>query len=401
MKINSEWEHKLDALPQGIFFTWFVLAFVVLALFLALVYKQFDLTLFSLTLIVLAIGLKLWSRISPNDLKYRLKIDKQKVFPGEEIVFSVTTENNKFLPVLVEIRLLLPASLASGNEDLLIREHCGILWHQKISFHRKLFPTRRGIYKSGTPRLITGDFFGFFPRPTEEKHEVDILVFPRPTPVKPFPILNRILFGKRADSSPIQDPIHILGTRDYQCFSPAGNIHWKATARHQKLQEKIFEVTEQEKLFIILEADGFIHKANEMAFERTIEVIAALSIEMDAKHFAIGFLTNCAMHNQGWQFLAPSRKTGHMSALFEMLAKINFNLTLEMDDFLESAVYPFAGSSCMVFSYESIETTSFADHIKIPTMNVICRPRLTHPETEKVIMTAGPSCFLEDICEAS
>ena len=94
MKISSEWEHKLDALPQGIFFTWFVLAFVALSLFLALVYQQFDLTLFALTLIVLAIGLKLWSRISPNGLKYRLNIDKQKVFPGEEIDFSVTTENN-------------------------------------------------------------------------------------------------------------------------------------------------------------------------------------------------------------------------------------------------------------------------------------------------------------------
>ena len=247
MKISPEWEQRMDALPQGIFFTSIILVFVVLALFLALLYHQHELTLFALTLLVLAVGLKLWSRFSTRHLAYRLMVDKRKVFPGEKIDFRVVIENNKLLPVLVETSLLLPRSLLPEDRELLIRERSGVLWHQTVSFRRELCPTRRGVYKSGAPRLITGDFFGFFPRPTAEEDQVDILVFPRLVSIRPFPFLNRIMLGKKAHSSPIQDPIRILGTRDYRSFSSARDIHWKATARHCKLQEKIFEATEQGK----------------------------------------------------------------------------------------------------------------------------------------------------------
>ncbi len=274
MKIAPEWEQTLDDLPKGIFFTYFVLAFMLLAFFLALLYRQMDLALFVLIIIVMAILRKVWSSFSPRGLGYGVVLDKQKVFPGEKIDFRVIIKNNKFLPVLVKIRLSLPQTLVSGNRDGLMKEQKGILWHQRLSFHRELSPQRRGFYRTGSPRLITGDFFGFFPRQTPVKQEVDVLVFPRLIPIKPFPILNRIMFGKNANASPIHDPIYILGTRDYRSFSSARNIHWKATARLHKLQEKIFEVTEQEKIFIILEADGFLDEADEAAFERTIEVIA-------------------------------------------------------------------------------------------------------------------------------
>jgi len=400
MKISPEWEYKLDTLPQGIFFTSFVLAFVALALFLALLYRQTDLTLFALTLLVLAIGLKFWSRLSTNGLEYRLSIDKRKVFPGEKVNFHITVSNNKLLPVLVDIRLLLPRGLVSENRDSLIREQSGILWYQTIFFHRELSPLRRGLYKSGTPRLIAGDFFGFFPRPTPERQEIEILVFPRLVPVKPFPVLKRIMFGKKADSSPIHDPIHILGTRDYRSFSSARNIHWKATARHHKLQEKIFEVTEQEKLIIILEADGFIHNTDETAFERTIEVIAALSVLMDGKHYLTGFLTNCAMHGHGPHYLAPAGKPGHLSGLFEMLAKIDFNVTFPMNDHLAKAPYSFADVCCLFFSYEPVKETFPMAHINAPTVNIICRPRPDEQIMEERFMTSVRSFFLEDIMEA-
>ena len=400
MKISPEWEQKLDALPQGIFFTPLVLAFVVLSLFLSLLYHQIDLAVFTLIVMVMAMGLKVWSSFSPRALKYRVCIDKQKIFPGEKIDFRVIIENNKLLPVLVKIRLSLPQSLVSENRDLLIKEDCGALWHQKITFHRELWPAKRGLFKTGSPRLITGDFFGFFPRPTPEKQEVDILVFPRLVPVKPFPILNQIMFGKKAYTSPIHDPLYILGTRDYKSFSSARNIHWKATARHNRLQEKIFEVTEQEKIFIVFEVDGFLNNSDEKAFERAIEVIASLAFEMDANHYAMGFLTNCAMHDRGPHFLEPARRPGHLPALFEMLAKIDFGLTCPMDDFLKSAPYPFAGSICLYFSYEQVGTSFSLTQAKVPLANIISHPRHVDLKTDKRANAPGRFCFLEDICGA-
>lgn len=388
----------MDALPQGIFFTSIILVFVALALFLALLYHQFELTLFALTFLVLAMGLKLWSRFSTRHLTYRLTVDKRKVFPGEEIDFRVVIENNKLLPVLVETRILLPRTLVPEDREHRIRERSGVLWHQKIAFRRELCPARRGAYNSGAPRLITGDFFGFYPRPTSEEHQVDILVFPRPIPIRPFPILNRIMFGKKADSSPIQDPIRILGTRDYRSFSSARDIHWKATARHHKLQEKIFDVTEQEKLSIVLEADGFVEHGEETVFERTIEVIGALALEMTAKHYAIGFLTNCGMHHGTPHMLKPVRNPGHLPAFFEMLARIEFRLAAPMDDLLTKSPGPFTGSSCLFFSFDPIKETSPIRRSNVSLTNVICRPK-----TGESVMDKGGavrSCFMEEIPDA-
>lgn len=400
MKISPEWEQKLDSLPQGIFFTAFVLAFVGLTFFLALLYHQIDLTVFALIVIIMAMGLRFWSSLSVRDLKYRVRIDKQKVFPGEKIDFQIIIENHKLLPVLVKIRLSLPQSLVSENRDLLISEDRGLLWHQKISFHRELSPAKRGFYKTGSLRLITGDFFGFFPRPTREKQEVDVLVFPRLIPIEPFPILNRIMFGKHANVSPIHDPIYILGTRDYRSISSARNIHWKATARHHKLQEKIFEVTEQEKIFIILEADGFLHKTDEAAFERTIEVIASLSFEMDVHNYAVGFLTNCFMKDRGTHLLTSTRNPGHISDLFEMLAKIDFKLTCPMNDLLQKESYPFVGTVCLYFSYEQVDESFPLTRGKTPLMNIISQPRNADLMMGENCNATVRSCFLEDICEA-
>jgi uncharacterized protein (DUF58 family) len=395
MKISPEWEERMDALPQGIFFTSIILVFVALALFLALLYHQFELTLFALTLLVLALGLKLWSRFSTRHLIYRLAVDKQKVFPGEKIDFRVVIENNKLLPVLVETRLLLPRSLVPDDREHLVRERSGALWHQTISFRRELRPSRRGVYRSGAPRLITGDFFGFFPRPTPEEHQIDILVFPRPIRIRNVPVLNRIMFGKKGDSSPIRDPIRILGTRDYRSFSSAREIHWKATARHHKLQEKIFEVTEQEQLSILLEADGFVDHGDETVFERAIEVIGALASQMAAEHYAIGFLTNCGMHDRSPRLLSPARNPGHIPALFEMLAKIEFNGAVAMNDFLTRHPYPFAGSSSLYFSYEPIKGTSPVRRANQSLVNVICRP----DAARSTIVKKSPvrSIFLEEI----
>ena len=398
MKINPEWEQNPDTFSNGIFFTVFCLAFMALALFFALLRHQTALTLFALMVIIMGVGLRLWSSFSTHGLTYRVQIDKRKVFPGEKIDFKLTIENHKFLPVLVKIRLNLPRSLVSGNGDLRLSEDRGILWHQKIFFHRALTPAKRGLYRTGSAQLITGDFFGFFPRPTREQQEVDILVFPRLITLKPFPILKRILFGKQAKVSPIHDPIHILGTRDYQSFSPACNIHWKATARHHKLQEKIFEVTEQEKVFIILEVEGFLHQAGEAAFERAIEVIAALSFEMDAHHYAVGFLTNGFMNDGGPQLLPAARNSGHISDLFEMLAKIDFKVTCKMDELLQRTSYPFTGTICLYFSYESPAESFPLTRGKAPLMNIIAERRYGDSATDKGVNP--PYEYLEDLYEA-
>ncbi len=398
MKIDSEWESRIEALPQGIFFTLLVAGFVALSLFLALLYHQFELTLFSLILLFLALGLRIWSRFSARDLSVSLTVDKPKVFPEERIDFSLVVENRKLLPVFVQIRLLLPRHLAGEEENLGIKRQCGILWHQKIRFHHELRPAKRGVYNSGAPRLTTGDFFGFFPRPVQSRENIDVLVLPRLIGVKPFPLLNRMLFGKKADRSPVHDPIYILGTRDYRSFSASKNIHWKATARHHKLQEKVFEISEQEKLYLVLEGDGFFESADETAFEKAISAIASLSLLWAGQNYAVGFLTNCAMYQNGPNMLAPERRPNHLPRLFEMLAKVEFKRGAPSPSLREASRPHHNGASCLFFAYDTgLKNRSWAT-AKPSATHIICRPRSSVTHRDEAETAALRTFFLEDIC---
>jgi len=401
MSIKTNTHQDQDIFSHGVFFALFALFFVAIAFFLSLLYGLSELSVFSLTIILLAVGLRIWSAFSTRSLHYNVSIDKRKVFPGEKIDFQVAIENRKLLPVLVKVRLAIDQFLSPENHELTIREDSGILWHQKIFFHQELRPVKRGLYKTGSPRLITGDFFGFFPRLTREKQEVDILVYPRLIALKPFSVISRIMFGKPAFCSPVCDPVYILGTRDYLHSTSARHIHWKASARHNKLQEKIFEATEQEKLLFILEAEGFIEHEAEQAWERTIEILASLAVEFDTRHYAVGFLTNSAMKVAGPAFLSANRSVNHIPTLLEILAKIDLKSTGPIENLLQQKKYFPPGISCVYFSYRPVEGVLSVLPPKMPLMNLAFREAEQETMAGKKASVPMRSLLLTDLFEAS
>jgi hypothetical protein len=400
MNSKTTWHQDLDSLPRGIFFAPFIQLFVVISLFLSLLYGPVDLTVFSLTLVLLAAGLKVWSSFSTRSLYYRVAIDKRRVFPGECIDFKVSIENRKMLPVLVKIRLAFDPSLVSDNRELMIREDSGALWYQTISFHHELKPVKRGVFITGSPRLITGDLFGFFPKTTREKQETAIMVYPRLIPLKPIPVINRIMFGKSSFISPVCDPVFILGTRDYRAFSSAKHIHWKASARHNKLQEKVFEATEQEKLLFILDGDGFIDRNNEPAFEQTIEALASLAIALDSYRFAVGFLTNCCLKGPGPGFLPATRNPTHLSSLLGMLANIEFKSGCRIGELMLQKPPLSQGATCVYFSYEPMTESTPIIQKGSSKMNISFQTIKT-AATGKIKTIALQSLLVQGFCEAN
>ncbi len=361
----------LDEVPHGIFFSFLFWIFDGLLLFLALLYHSIDIALFATILLLLTIGLKCWSRFSTKKLVYQIVTDKQRVFPGEKVALSVIIENNKILPVIVKIRLLLNKSLVSDPSQASVKEDTGILWFQKLYFDRELQPQKRGVHETGSSRLISGDYFGFFPKISAIEQSSEIIVYPRIIPLRPFPILKKIMFGKQATVSPLQDPIYILGTREYQHFSPSRNIHWKVSARLNNLQEKIFEPTEQEKILLVLNADEFDDINDEVAFEKTVEAIASLAIELQSHHYATGFFTNCHIKDHPSNHLSVSRSPGQLSVLLEILARLEFRLKSQPLNPQEIKNCLPLGASIIYFSKHPVAEDSPILRMKSPIVNIV------------------------------
>lgn len=330
-----------------------ILFFVAITLFIALLYRQNDLSLLALLVLLVMTGAKVWSVLSLGRVSCATTARQDRVFAGETIMLVTTVANKKFLPVW--IRLEWPAHhlavVTDGKARAAVQE-AGILWHQQACFQQQLTALRRGVYTAGPSRMQTSDFFGFFRTGKTLPITNTIVVYPRLVGVKRLDLPRRDLFGKPGSQHPIKDPVYITGTRDYQASSPARHIHWKASARHARLQEKVFEPSQQGKIMVVLDVEGFSEKALENAFEHTLEVIASLCLQIENAGMALGFTTNGITLGGDFSSTPAGQGPQQVPAVLEALARVQMKPGNALTEFMQQAVIPLRGISCLCFACE-------------------------------------------------
>jgi uncharacterized protein (DUF58 family) len=332
----------------------------------------------------MGLGAKLWTRISLSGIESHSTVNKQKVFPGEKLTLRINAENRKFLPVWLQMQVPVTGPIYPSSGEKTLTKEDSLLWYQGTHFEWELTARRRGVHQIGPPRILAGDLFAFFSREREEEVVHPILVYPRLVPLKPFPLPRRDFFGVPGAKSPVQDPIYVLGTRDYQHGQPAKYIHWKASARHHRLQEKVFEPTEQEKVLLVVDVDQFAsHKAEE-EFENTLEIVASLAVRMDKRGYALGLVTNGVVVGGGAAIVPIARNRQQLPSILEVLARLQMESKGDLIDTLRRGLEVHWGMSCLHFSYEEDGTVLAAEeyfkHRKTPVMFFVCHPRLTPRE---------------------
>ena len=387
-------EHRLPTL----FIIPLIQFFVGLLLFIALLHGQRDLTMLAFLVLGMVIAARLWSRLSLSGIKSYSTVDAQKVFPGETLTLKMSAENAKLLPVWLQMKVPVDGALHPSSRETTFAKESGLLWYQRAQFQWELTAQRRGVHEIGPTQVKVADLFGFFPREKEAQGSLHIIVYPRLVPLKPISLPRRDLFGVPGAKSPVQDPIYILGTRDYQHWQPARYIHWKASARHNRLQEKIFEPSEQEKVLLVVEVDQFAQNSAGASFERTLEVVASLAVRLDQRGYAVGLVTNGVFVGGGPTILPIAKGPQQLPGILEALARLHMEPNGDLVDILRSGLALPWGVSCVHFSYDqdgaSLATEGYFSHRKVPVVFVVSQPRSISGE-DKV---RGKVYSLDDIC---
>lgn len=346
-------------------------------LFLALLHVQKTLIITAVLILALMYTARIWSRMSLSRVTCLSTVDKKRLFPGERVTLKIRVENVKFLPIWLQVNLPSATELVPSPEGASSPKQSGLLGYQGAHFKWKLDALKRGIYQVGPPRLRIGDFLGFFLRERKEFQTLDIIVYPKLVPLKKLPLPRRDFFGVPGIESPVQDPIYILGTRDYQHNQPARHIHWKASARHGRLQEKTFETTAQEKVLLILEVDQFTAKGASDEFERTLEVMASLAVQLDHKGYPLGFATNGILKGEGPPCLPVARGPQQLSSILEILARVRMAKKERLIDVLHNGLSLAWGVSCVHFSYHqdasTLTTENYLASRRTQPLFVLCR----------------------------
>ncbi len=362
-----------DRLPS-VFIIPLMQFFVCILLFISLLYDLRDLTLLALFVLGITISARLWSRFSLKGIRYSSRIDKQKLFPGESLVLQVSAENAKLLPVWMQMSVPLVDTLALASEATHFAKDCWLLSYQQARFNWRIVARRRGVYRVGSAHMQVGDLFGFFPRAKQAAGDMDVIVYPRLVPLKPISLPRRDIFGVPGAKSPVQDPIYILGTRDYQQWAPARHIHWKASARHNRLQEKVFEPSEQEKILLAVEVSQFEENHATESFERSLEIAGSLAVQSHQRGYALGLITNGLVEG-GPSILPMGRGPQQLSAILEILARLKMRATGDLTGRLHRMPQVSWGVSCVYFSYTqddgSRATAQYFSHKGIPMIFIV------------------------------
>ncbi|MFB3885355.1 MAG: DUF58 domain-containing protein [Thermodesulfobacteriota bacterium] len=374
--------------------------FVGVLLFIALLYGHRELTVLTLLVLGVTSGTRLWARMSLSSVRYDLRVDRQKVFPGETLTIKLRAENAKLLPIWLEMNVYIGTLLQGTSGERVLRKESGLLWYQRTGFQWELTAERRGVYQIGPLYILAGDLFSFFSRHKRAEKSYPIIVYPRLISLKSVSLPRRDFFGVPRAKSPVQDPIYILGTRDYQNGQPSKYIHWKASARQHRLQEKVFESTQQEKVLFVVNVEPFERRRAEEDFERTLEVVASLAVRLDQQGHSIGLIANGIIKGGGSPIVAVARNDQQLPAILELLARLQMKSDRDLKELLRHKLTLTWGISCVYFSHQEDETVSTAEQYftqrRTPVVFFVCRPRLP---SGKETPGGQPKAYrLEDIC---
>jgi uncharacterized protein (DUF58 family) len=322
-----------------------------IALILILLIAAWNGQLVIVTLLGLAIAAavlaKLWSRFSLSGVSCERTLSEDHVFPGETVALRVRLVNRKILPLpWVQLSHLIPGQLAiqdaapeSGpNGSLRILDYSASLsWYSAVSWRNVLLCLKRGCYRLGNLTVTSGDVFGLYPHSITYPSDDTIIVYPRIFPIEQLGLPSMNPLGEtRAERRIFEDQTRAIGVRDYSPHDSLRYIHWKASARHQALQVKVFEPTTTLKIAVFIVVDSF--RSNDSDdFELGVSVAASLANYIIQKRSQIGLYANARLPtlNESIQ-MAPAGGNAQLVGILEALARVTLQPKGTFEEFFQN-----------------------------------------------------------------
>lgn len=285
--------------------------------------------------LVLTIAARIWERFAFRSVSHTRSISRQKAFIGDSVDYSVTLDNDKVLPLIwVDIQDSFPDGLdlagatMRGNGLEVNRQHTittSLLPYQKATWKYSMVCSERGYHRIGPVRLRTGDIFGFSSAETRYPRFDHILVFPRVIDLENLLFPPEHPMGEIRGSQPIYfDTNRVVGQRDYQSRDPMKHIDWKATARAQTLQTKVFEPVVSLNMLIVMNGSTREHPwqgSNQRLFERTVTVAASAASLAEKRGYSYGVVSNAVARYTGkWISIPMGASSSQLSMALEALA---------------------------------------------------------------------------------
>lgn len=294
---------------------------------------------------------KHWPRYAFRRLTYSRSLERRRAFIGDVLDYHITVNNDKLLPMIwLDISDTFPLGLQTGGTyrrgvgaeaELDHRITTSLLPYQKVTWRYRVRCRTRGYHRIGPARLRSGDMFGLT---SAEQHIPDVeylLVYPRIVDLRRILTLwERPLGDGRGRRFVQDDPSRFVGLRDYLPSDPLKRIDWKATARHNKLESRVFEPAATRYMLIALNArtgDAAWQGSNRRLFERAVTVAASVAEYARNENYTFGLVSNAiASYSSKWMSVPPGTGNLQLESVLESLAMAGPFWVTELSSVLHS-----------------------------------------------------------------
>lgn len=326
---------------------WLFLAALLLGA--GLVLRQGFLIGAGLALVILVAVAWAWSHWSLAGLNYRRHFQERRAFVGEQIRITLEVSNRKPLPLTwLAVRDVFPANLPISEGTVILNQATNqaefrTFWmpgaFQTLRRTVTVHCTTRGFHRFGPARLETGDGFGFFSRQVRLPGEEYLIVYPRLYPVAELGLPAQAPFGpRRGRSALFEDPLRSVGVREWQESDSPRRVHWKATARHQKLLSRVYEPSREEQVLVVLNVATLArawHGTIPELLERAVSVAGSLAAWAAEARLPVGLLANGTLPGSDQPLrLMPGRSPRQLLRILELLAAVTPFATQSIEQLL-------------------------------------------------------------------
>jgi uncharacterized protein (DUF58 family) len=304
------------------------------------------------------IGSFLWSWTAVNWLSIARHTHARRAQVGHSLDESFRVRNTALLPKLwLEIRdhSTLPGHNASQVVPALLpRRHFG--WETRT------ICTRRGEFTLGPLTVLSGDPFGLFQFPRKFPAQSSIIVYPPTVPIHDFAAPVGPLSGGEA----VRRRAHFIttnaaGVREYQPGDSFNRIHWRSTARRERMMVKEFELDPLADvwLFLDLSRASLVERPNGATLytpltrlppsteEYGVTIAASLAQYFVDKGRALGFVT----YGPYRDIVQPDRGPRQLTRILEILATARSATELSLAQMLSlEAVHLGRGTTAVIIT---------------------------------------------------
>ena len=306
-----------------------------------------------------------WNRRSLQGVTYERVLGERRAFPGEVLDLTLRVGNQKLLPLgWLEVEDRWPMALLPEDAELFpsvigqmgtFRTAFSIGWFERINRRYHLRCMRRGFYPLGPVDLKSGDIWGLFSEERVQKDLQWVIVYPQVLPLPALGFPPKQPFGEvKATWRIFEDPSRAVGIRDHQPEDSFRHIHWKASARRQDLQVKVYEPTTSHNLVLFVNVATFAHHwqgTKPLLLEQVIAMAASIcNYGIEARQ-VVGLLANGSIpHSDQPIKVLPSRRPDQLARLLEALAAVTSFTTSSIESLLltESPRLPWGATLVVV-----------------------------------------------------